>query len=64
MYISLTLLLQILTVDSLKEDQVITEEETLDLLESTRHALLGRAPWSFCHHVLNGFEVARESNPI
>ena len=44
MYISLTLLLQILTVDSLKEDQVITEEETLDLLESTRHALLGRAP--------------------
>jgi len=46
MYISLTLLLQILTVDSLKEDQVITEEETLDLLESTRHALLGRAPWT------------------
>lgn len=46
MYISLTILLQILTVDSLKEDQVITEEETLDLLESTRHTLLGRAPWT------------------
>ena len=46
MYISLTILLQILTVDSLKEDQVITEEETIDLLESTRHALLGRAPWT------------------
>ena len=45
MHIPLTLLLKILTVDSLKEDQVITEEETIDLLDSTRHALLGRILW-------------------
>ena len=45
MYIPITIILQILTVDSLKEDQVITEEETIDLLDSTRHALIGRIPW-------------------
>ena len=65
MYIPITIFLQILTVDSLKEDQVITEEETIDLLDSTRHALIGRIPWELSlGHVLNGVEVARESNLI
>ena len=37
----LTLFIKILTLDALKEDQVITEEETIELLESNRHALIG-----------------------
>ena len=43
MYIHLTLFIKILTVDSLSEDQVITEEETIELLESNRHALIGNS---------------------
>ena len=37
----LTLFIKILTLDALKEDQVITEEETIELLETNRHALIG-----------------------